>query len=114
LEWLENDHGADVIRKINQALKGCRYDAGTLWHNCCGKSIKELWQEYTASLKNNDKQSLDTPEEKSNESQKAGNEETEEEHKQEEHVAPAHDERTAHQKARRGGNMIVPVRPGAA
>ncbi|KAJ8112798.1 hypothetical protein OPT61_g4915 [Boeremia exigua] len=50
LEWLEKEHGHDVVRKINQALRGCRYDAKKLWHSCCGQSIEELWDGYKQSL----------------------------------------------------------------
>lgn len=50
LEWLEKDHGEDVVRRINQALKGCKYDAQKLWHDCCGKSIDRLWKEYRECL----------------------------------------------------------------
>ncbi|KAF1850727.1 BSP-domain-containing protein [Cucurbitaria berberidis CBS 394.84] len=50
LEWLENEHGEDVVRRINQALKECKYDADRLWYSCCGKSVKDLWKEYKKSL----------------------------------------------------------------
>lgn len=50
LEWLEKEHGADVVRRLNDGLKGCKYDAHSLWHDCCGKGVKHLWQEYKKSL----------------------------------------------------------------
>lgn len=50
LEWLEKDHGGDVVRRLNQALNGCTYDAEKVWQGCCGKSIGSLWTEYKASL----------------------------------------------------------------
>lgn len=51
LEWLEKEHGDDVVRRINEGLRGCKYDADSLWHNCCGKSINDLWEGYKKSLK---------------------------------------------------------------
>lgn len=50
LEWLEQEHGEDVVRRINEALRGCKYDADKLWQNCCGKSVKKLWEEYKENV----------------------------------------------------------------
>ncbi|KAF2245539.1 plant basic secretory protein, partial [Trematosphaeria pertusa] len=50
LEWLEEEHGADIVRKINEGLRGCEYDSDAFWGSCCGKKIDELWKEYKASL----------------------------------------------------------------
>ncbi|KAF2683957.1 plant basic secretory protein, partial [Lentithecium fluviatile CBS 122367] len=50
LEWLEEAHGADVVRKINDGLRGCKYEPEAFWRNCCGKTIEKLWKEYKASL----------------------------------------------------------------
>ena len=55
LEWLEKEHGCDVVRKINQSLRVSKYDADKMWHNCCGKSIEELWEGYKKSLECDDK-----------------------------------------------------------
>ncbi|CAO2653719.1 Nn.00g031300.m01.CDS01 [Neocucurbitaria sp. VM-36] len=51
LEWLEKEHGEDVVRRINDGLRKRKYDADSLWHDCCGKSVKHLWEEYKKSLK---------------------------------------------------------------
>ncbi|KAF1942264.1 BSP-domain-containing protein [Clathrospora elynae] len=51
LEWLEKEHGEDVVRRINQALRGCKYDGDSLWQSCCGKSVEGLWAEYKKSMK---------------------------------------------------------------
>ena len=50
LEWLEEEHGKDIVRRINESLRGCKYDAEKLWHSCCGKSVTKLWEEYKKSL----------------------------------------------------------------
>ncbi|KAJ4364644.1 hypothetical protein N0V83_009240 [Neocucurbitaria cava] len=50
LEWLEKEHGEDIVRRINDGLRECKYDADTLWHACCGKSVKHLWGKYQKSL----------------------------------------------------------------
>jgi hypothetical protein len=50
LEWLEREHGKDVVRRINEGLRGCKYDGDKLWRDCCGKSVKELWEGYKKSL----------------------------------------------------------------
>ena len=54
LEWLEKEHGGDVVRKINQSLRVSKYDADKLWHNCCGRSIEKLWEGYKKSLECDD------------------------------------------------------------
>jgi hypothetical protein len=197
LEWLEDEHGSDVVRRINEALRDCEYNAEQVWNGCCGKGVQELWEEY--------KKCLEEPEEserkymKSKEGNKKikegymkteeayrkikeeykkieeeykkieeeydddegafkENEEvfkkteeaykkTEEAHKKIEqqykkieeqykkieeepemkaednahasvgngrHPTPEDDTRTAREKARRGGNMHIPIRPGAS
>ncbi|CBX99277.1 hypothetical protein IAQ61_000609 [Plenodomus lingam] len=50
LEWLEKEHGEDVVRKLNEGMK-TGYDQHKLWHECCGKGVKHLWEEYKKSLK---------------------------------------------------------------
>ncbi|OAL47468.1 BSP-domain-containing protein [Pyrenochaeta sp. DS3sAY3a] len=50
LEWLEEEHGHDVVRRVNECLRDCKYDAHELWHTCCGKSVKSLWEEYRETL----------------------------------------------------------------
>ena len=111
LEWLEKDYGADVVRKINQALRGCRYDADRLWKNCCGKHVEELWKEYVASLQEDGEKSQDVTQKKNGNSQDDNSEKTEECEPEKPTVA-VHDGRSAREKAQRGGNMTVPVRPG--
>ncbi|KAL1608063.1 hypothetical protein SLS60_003002 [Paraconiothyrium brasiliense] len=54
LDWLEAAHGADVVRKINEGLRGCKYESDELWRTCCGKSVEELWEEYQTSLGDGD------------------------------------------------------------
>ncbi|KAF2109867.1 hypothetical protein BDV96DRAFT_463702, partial [Lophiotrema nucula] len=50
LEWLEKEHGSDIVRKVNESLRGCKYEETAFWHKCCGRSIASLWEEYKASL----------------------------------------------------------------
>lgn len=50
LEWLEAKHGVDVVRKINEGLRGCKYVEDDFWHDCCGRSVGHLWKEYKSSL----------------------------------------------------------------
>ncbi|KAL6704929.1 hypothetical protein ACN47E_007474 [Coniothyrium glycines] len=50
LEWLEKEHGKDVVRRINESLRDCKYDEHKLWHDCCGRNIKHLWKEYRKTL----------------------------------------------------------------
>lgn len=59
LEWLEAAHGVDVVRKINDALRGCRYEPDELWHKCCGKSVEHLWKQYRSSLEDGDSKESD-------------------------------------------------------
>lgn len=113
LEWLEKEHGDDVVRKINQALRGCRYDAKKVWHDCCGHSIEKLWEGYRKSLDCDDGESKT---EESARTKQPHNEESGEEEQKSEDVssAPTEDHRTPREKARRGGNMMVPLRPGVS
>jgi len=53
LEWMEKAHGEDIVRKINEGLRGCKYDEKTFWQSCCGKSVGDLWEEYKGSLSEN-------------------------------------------------------------
>lgn len=50
LEWLEKEHGEDIVRRINVAMKGCEYDAHRVWHGCCGKGVSKLWEDYKKSV----------------------------------------------------------------
>ncbi|RMZ70037.1 plant basic secretory [Pyrenophora seminiperda CCB06] len=50
LEWLEEKHGEDVVRRINEALREREYDERALWHGCCGEGVEELWEKYRESL----------------------------------------------------------------
>ncbi|CAG5153440.1 uncharacterized protein ALTATR162_LOCUS3177 [Alternaria atra] len=50
LEWLEKEHGKDVVRRINEGLREEKYDGEKLWRGCCGESVEELWKGYKKSL----------------------------------------------------------------
>jgi hypothetical protein len=50
LEWLEQAHGVDIVRKINEGMRGCKYESDIFWKDCCGKGVKKLWKEYKDSL----------------------------------------------------------------
>lgn len=54
LEWLEEQHGEDVVRRLNQGMRGCGYDGHALWHDCCGKSVHQLWDEYKRCVEDGD------------------------------------------------------------
>jgi len=117
LEWLEEEHGKDVVRRINEAMRGCEYDAEKVWMGCCGKSVEELWKGYKKCCeeergeeesKNADDQEKAT-ETKADVTEAKGETEGA---AQEEESASQEDDRTPREKARRGGNMTVPVRPG--
>ncbi|KAF2713143.1 BSP-domain-containing protein, partial [Pleomassaria siparia CBS 279.74] len=50
LEWLEKKHGPDIVRRINEGLRGCKYEEGEFWDKCCGSSIGKLWKGYQGTL----------------------------------------------------------------
>ncbi|KAI4910148.1 hypothetical protein J4E90_007579 [Alternaria incomplexa] len=50
LEWLEKEHGEDVVRRLNEGMREKKYDGEALWKGCCGKGVEELWEEYKKSL----------------------------------------------------------------
>lgn len=119
LEWLEEEHGADVVRRINEAMRDCEYDAHRVWFGCCGKSVDDLWEEYKKSVgkddgKDEEKNEADAEQEE----KKAANEEPEAEKEEAQAVdgepdqsAPQEDGRADRNKARRGGNIHIPIRP---
>ncbi|KAH7071914.1 peptidase of plants and bacteria-domain-containing protein [Paraphoma chrysanthemicola] len=109
LQWLEKDHGADIVRKINEALRDCNYEEGKLWHDCCGTSIKKLWKDYKKTVEDQGDQNESKCEEPTNET--ASSDVPVEE---KDNPAQQEDHRTPREKARRGGNMHVPVRPGTS
>jgi hypothetical protein len=122
LEWLEEEHGVDVVRRINEAMRGCEYDADKVWHGCCGSGVKDLWEKYKKSVgddgeeKDKDKHEekhKDKHEEKQEEKSEEGTEKAETEASAQDNgqPTPQEDHRTERQKARRGGNMHVPIRP---
>lgn len=123
LEWLEKKHGHDVVRRINQALRDSTYDAQKLWHSCCGESVEELWEEYKRSLEcvADDKNQTQRKESKEasvpppkDSQQQDEQPKREQESNEDESTASTVDHRTPREKARRGGNMMVPVRPGVS
>lgn len=63
LEFLEKDHGEDIVRRINEGLRDCQYEEGPFWHNCCGKSIEKLWKEYQHHLASHENGKTDEKEE---------------------------------------------------
>jgi hypothetical protein len=115
LEWLEEEHGVDVVRKINEAMRTCEYDAERVWEGCCGgKGVKELWKEYKKTVDGgceDEKKSEVKPEESTEtveENTKKG--ETEKSNQNDE-SAHQEDRMAERNKARRGGNMHIPLRP---
>lgn len=59
LEWLEDAHGAEIVRKINDELRGCQYESHQFWHKCCGRSVDHLWSDYKSSLGDGDSKQSD-------------------------------------------------------
>ncbi|KAF2821113.1 BSP-domain-containing protein [Ophiobolus disseminans] len=124
LEYLEKEHGADVVRRINDAMRGCNYDADKVWKGCCGKGVEELWKEYKKSVdtaksevSGQEKSDDKTEETSEGEAEEKSEDKTQEEDKDASEVQqlPLYEEdKTPREKARRGGNMHVPIRPGAS
>jgi hypothetical protein len=104
LEWLEEEHGGDVVRRINEAMRGCAYDEHKVWHGCCGSGVKELWKDYKKSV--GEDGGLDGGERRE-EKCKANDEAP----AQDDDKPAQEDNRTEREKARRGGNMHIPIRP---
>lgn len=127
LAWLEKEHGEDVVRRINEAMRGCEYDGEKVWRGCCGKGVDELWEEYKKSVGEEcgeDEEKEDDADEKQKDTDARGGDdgknekeaEVEEEEGKggdEEHGKPTEEEdrKTDRDKARRGGNMNIPIRP---
>lgn len=122
LEWLEAEHGEDIVRKINEALRGCKYETDGFWEKCCGTSIEKLWKAYQSSLA--DEEAAEKGDEKTEKAEemeeKTGSDEKQDEPQHNEDSesdeplgnGTTEDPRSARVKARRGGRMHVPVRGG--
>jgi hypothetical protein len=122
LEFLEEKHGDDIVRRINEGLRGCKYEEGELWEKCCGHSIEKLWEGYQKSLANDDGPGKkDSKQEEGKEAEGSSKVEEEQQEPQQDEDDEAdepnengttEDTRSARVKARRGGRMHVPVRGG--
>jgi hypothetical protein len=121
LEWLESEHGEDVVRRLNEAMRDCKYDAHRVWFGCCGKAVDELWEEYKKSVgeecekddeqaETNDVDEDDGKGERTNEAD-VEQEETKGTDEEQDQPAEQGDGRIDRNKARRGGNMHIPIRP---
>lgn len=108
LEWLEKEHGRDIVRRLNEAMRDCEYDADKVWHGCCGKGVEKLWEEYKKSVEGD---CGEETKEAGQESKEVEEQAPESSIQSEDRSETQEDRRTDREKARRGGNMHVPVRP---
>ncbi|KAH6368852.1 hypothetical protein HBI34_124280 [Parastagonospora nodorum] len=114
LEWLEGKYGVDVVRKINDAMRECDYDEKKVWHECCGgKGVEELWKEYKKSVDNDCEEMEKEPEKDREEQNDEHTEETEAGESAEDDIQSSawRDRTEERNKARRGGNIHIPLRP---
>ena len=51
LDWLERQFGEGSVRRINQSLRSSKYDEEMFWKTLFGQDIKELWEEYTSTIR---------------------------------------------------------------
>jgi hypothetical protein len=114
LEWLEMEHGVDIVRRINEAMSNCEYDADKVWHGCCGEGVDELWNKYKKSVE--DDREAESKEDNQEEDKEASKEDTEKTDVgssgvDEDRSTQQEDRRSDREKARRGGNMHIPIRP---
>ncbi|ORY07412.1 peptidase of plants and bacteria-domain-containing protein [Clohesyomyces aquaticus] len=119
LEWLEKKHGSDVVRRINECMRGCKYEEEEFWGKCCGKGVGELWEEYQKCLEDSmprEQESIKGKEkvrsDSDNGQEEASTTQGAESNNLEDVEPDSQDHRDARTKARRGGNMNAPVRPG--
>lgn len=50
LEWVETNLGEGSVRKINDELREKKYDEDEFWNGLFGKSVSELWDEYSRTF----------------------------------------------------------------
>ena len=55
LEWLEDLHGEGTVRKINEGLREKRYVEDEFWNKLFGKSVCDLWDQYSKTFDEKDK-----------------------------------------------------------
>ena len=53
LEWLEAEHGENLVVELNQDLRS-EYVRKEFWKRLCGENVKPLWKHYVSSLLDND------------------------------------------------------------
>jgi hypothetical protein len=112
LEWLEGKHGVDVVRRINEAMRECEYDADKVWLGCCKNGVDELWEEYKKCVRKED--GKDDGDDTEDETERTAETEAAVSPRNDNTPNTQEDQRTPREKARRGGNMYVPIRPGTS
>lgn len=55
LEWMEQNWGEGSVRRINDELKEKKYDEDEFWKGLFGKSVSELWDEYSRTFGDKDR-----------------------------------------------------------
>ncbi len=51
LDWAQSKHDADLVKKLNAALRTAKYHR-SLFKDYTGKTVDELWEEFIATLEN--------------------------------------------------------------
>ena len=54
LEWMDDRFGEGNVIRVNEALREKRYDEKTFWKRLFGKSVQELWIEYSRTFEMDD------------------------------------------------------------
>ncbi|MCJ1319081.1 hypothetical protein MMC15_004414 [Xylographa vitiligo] len=54
LEWMDARFGEGNVIRINEALRDKRYDEKHFWRQLFGKSVQDLWSEYSRTIEADD------------------------------------------------------------
>lgn len=47
LAWLERKVNGNIVNRMDTALRQNRYQNGAIWNQLAGKSVDQLWDEYS-------------------------------------------------------------------
>ncbi|KAF2760626.1 BSP-domain-containing protein [Pseudovirgaria hyperparasitica] len=59
LDYLEQRFGRGTVMRVNERLKGRRYEEKEFWQDVVGKSVKDLWADYQQKLEDDLDEQID-------------------------------------------------------
>ncbi|KAI1258573.1 BSP-domain-containing protein [Xylariaceae sp. FL1019] len=54
LQYLEDRFGSGTVRRLNEGLRGRKYETKPFWTGILGRPVEQLWEDYKKSVNNGD------------------------------------------------------------